>query len=109
MPNLRLLALLFAGLLGALDDVSSASAQSKAAPSEAAPTASPKTAPAENKPPEMPDIIFYVAKGEANACGPSCDEWIAAGRYEVEVGTERIPARVSLRAFYDPAAERVRV
>jgi len=78
MPNLRLLALLFAGLLGALDDVSSASAQSKAAPSEAAPTASPKTAPAENKPPEMPDIIFYVAKGEANACGPSCDEWIAA-------------------------------
>ena len=44
-----------------------------------------------------------------NSGEPLTDEWIEAGRYEVEVATERIPARVSLRAFYDPAAERVRV
>jgi glycine cleavage system aminomethyltransferase T len=36
------------------------------------------------------------------------DEWIGAGRYEVEVATQRIPARVSLRPFYDAAGERVR-
>ena len=35
-------------------------------------------------------------------------EWIAAGRYELEVATERIPARASLRSFYDPASERVK-
>jgi hypothetical protein len=25
-----------------------------------------------------PPIVFYVAKGEPNACGPGCGEWIAA-------------------------------
>jgi glycine cleavage system T protein len=40
---------------------------------------------------------------------PVNDEWVSAGRYEVEVATERIAARVALRAFYDPAGERVRV
>jgi 4-methylaminobutanoate oxidase (formaldehyde-forming) len=36
------------------------------------------------------------------------EEWIAAGRYEVEVAAERIPARVSLRPFYDPSSARVK-
>ena len=35
-------------------------------------------------------------------------EWIAAGHYELEVAMERIPARASLRSFYDPASERVK-
>lgn len=35
-------------------------------------------------------------------------EWIAAGRYELEVAAERLPARVSLQPFYDPASERVK-
>ena len=26
----------------------------------------------------LPPIVFYVAKGEPNACGPGCSEWIAA-------------------------------
>jgi glycine cleavage system aminomethyltransferase T/glycine/D-amino acid oxidase-like deaminating enzyme len=39
---------------------------------------------------------------------PVSAEWIEAGRYEVEVAEERIPARVSLRPFYDPANERVK-
>ena len=39
---------------------------------------------------------------------PVTDAWVAAGRYEVEVAAERVPARVSLRAFYDPSGARVR-
>ena len=37
------------------------------------------------------------------------DQWIGAGQYEVEVAMERIPARISLRPFYDPASLRVKV
>ena len=40
--------------------------------------------------------------------GPVTADWIDAGDYEVEVADERVPARVSLRPFYDPASERVR-
>ena len=28
--------------------------------------------------PPTPPIVFFVAKGEAHACGPGCSEWIAA-------------------------------
>jgi hypothetical protein len=38
----------------------------------------PKAQPAKVKQEERPDIVFYVAKGDANTCGPGCDEWIAA-------------------------------
>ncbi len=48
--------------------------------------------------------LGYVANGGA----PLDEAWIRAGRYEVEVAAERVPARVSLRPFYDPASERVR-
>ncbi|HWX70577.1 MAG TPA: FAD-dependent oxidoreductase [Steroidobacteraceae bacterium] len=48
--------------------------------------------------------LGYLANGGA----PVSPEWIAAGRYEVEVADERIAARVSLRPFYDPASERVK-
>ncbi len=44
----------------------------------------------------------------ANSGAPVSAEWIAAGQYEVEVAAERVPARVSLRPFYDPASERVK-
>jgi hypothetical protein len=37
-----------------------------------------KAEPAKLKPEDVPDIVFYVAKGDANACGRGCDEWIAA-------------------------------
>ncbi|MCY4060841.1 MAG: FAD-dependent oxidoreductase [Chloroflexi bacterium] len=36
-------------------------------------------------------------------------EYIRAGAYEIEVAGERIPARASLKPFYDPKSERVRV
>jgi len=35
-------------------------------------------------------------------------DWVASGHYEIEVAAERVPARVSLRPFYDPAGERVK-
>lgn len=43
-----------------------------------------------------------------NEAGPATPEWVAAGQYEIEVAAERIPADVSLQAFYDPAGTRVR-
>ena len=48
--------------------------------------------------------LGYVANGGE----PVSAEWAASGRYEIEVATERVPARVSLRPFYDPAGERVK-
>jgi glycine cleavage system T protein len=48
--------------------------------------------------------LGYVARREA----PVDAAWIAAGGYEVEIATERVPARVQTRAFYDPGSERVR-
>jgi 4-methylaminobutanoate oxidase (formaldehyde-forming) len=48
--------------------------------------------------------LGYIAhRGE-----PVSNDWIAAGRYEIEVAAERVPARVSLKPFYDPASERVK-
>lgn len=51
-----------------------------------------------------PLALGYLAN-EGEVVSP---EWIAAGHYELEVAAERIPARVSLRSFYDPASERVK-
>ncbi len=48
--------------------------------------------------------LGYVAGGGALVS----EEWIAAGRYEVEVAAERIPARVSVRPFYDASRARVK-
>jgi 4-methylaminobutanoate oxidase (formaldehyde-forming) len=35
--------------------------------------------------------------------------WLEDGSFEIEVATERIPATASLRSFYDPKNERVRI
>jgi 4-methylaminobutanoate oxidase (formaldehyde-forming) len=35
-------------------------------------------------------------------------EYIDSGRFEIEVGGERIPAQASLRALYDPDGARMR-
>ena len=45
------------------------------------------------KPPLPPPIVFFVAKGDANACGPGCSEWIAAE------GTIDMGADARLRAL----------
>jgi 4-methylaminobutanoate oxidase (formaldehyde-forming) len=35
-------------------------------------------------------------------------EWIASGRWEVELAWQRYPAKVQLESFYDPKGERIR-
>ena len=35
-------------------------------------------------------------------------EWVAEGRYELEIAAERYPASASLRPFYDPSGLRIR-
>jgi 4-methylaminobutanoate oxidase (formaldehyde-forming) len=49
--------------------------------------------------------LGYVARPEGVVVTP---EWITSGRYELEIANQRVPAGASLRAFYDPANERVR-
>ena len=48
--------------------------------------------------------LGYVANGGQ----PVSADWIASGHYEIEVAAERVPARVSLRPFYDPENLRLR-
>ncbi len=36
-------------------------------------------------------------------------EFIEAGSYEIEIACERVPARASLRPFYDPKNLRIKV
>jgi 4-methylaminobutanoate oxidase (formaldehyde-forming) len=47
----------------------------------------------------------YVAHPHGGVVTP---EWVGTGRYELEIADVRTPARASLRAFYDPANERIR-
>ncbi len=44
-----------------------------------------------------------------NGSGPVTAEWVAAGRYEIEVAAERLPAEASLQPFHDPQGRRIRV
>ena len=37
------------------------------------------------------------------------DEWILSGRYEIDVEGTRVPAKVHVRAPYDPSGKRVRM
>jgi 4-methylaminobutanoate oxidase (formaldehyde-forming) len=40
--------------------------------------------------------------------GPADQEWITAGRYEIDLAGERFAAAVSLKAPYDPNSLRVK-
>jgi hypothetical protein len=60
-------------------------ATAQRAPSSSAPPATSKPAAPTSKPaaphksaPLPPPIVFFVARGDANACGVGCSEWIAA-------------------------------
>ena len=48
--------------------------------------------------------LGYVSRED----GPVTADWLAAGRYEVEVAMERVPASASLRPPYDPTNSRIR-
>jgi hypothetical protein len=79
MRQLQRLALAFpfaaSGIFAAAISMTIAAAQ-PVQPRVTIPEIMPKTDPA--KVGLEPDIAFYVAKGEANACGDGCDTWIAA-------------------------------
>jgi 4-methylaminobutanoate oxidase (formaldehyde-forming) len=47
----------------------------------------------------------YVADPGGGVVTP---DWVISGRYELEIANERVPARASLRAPYDPANDRIR-
>ncbi len=49
--------------------------------------------------------LGYVTRED----GPVTAAWLAAGRIEVEVALERLPATASLRAPYDPGNARIRM
>ena len=49
-----------------------------------------------------------VGLGYVRADDAITAEWIAGGRFEIDVGGDRIPARASLRAMYDPTGARAR-
>jgi len=70
-----------------------------ALPRTPAPSAAPPAKPAA-KPVAMPPIVFFLAKGDANACGPGCSEWIAAE------GTIDVGADGRLRALLNKLGRR---
>lgn len=49
-----------------------------------------------------------LGMGYVRSDEPITAEWIAAQRFEVEIGWERYAARAQLAPFYDPKAERVK-
>jgi len=49
-----------------------------------------------------------VGLGYVHVAGGVSADYVAAGEFEVDVAGERVPARASLRALYDPAGERPR-
>jgi 4-methylaminobutanoate oxidase (formaldehyde-forming) len=49
-----------------------------------------------------------VALGYLEHAGGVSDEFVRAGRYEIQIDTRRIPARASLAPLYDPKGLRVR-
>ena len=76
-----------------------ASAQRAPAP-VAPPSTSKPGAPATRSAALPPPIAFFVARGDANACGPGCREWIAAE------GTIDPDADDRLRAFLNKLGSR---
>jgi 4-methylaminobutanoate oxidase (formaldehyde-forming) len=50
-----------------------------------------------------------LAMGYLNHPGGVTKDWVDAGTFEIEVALERIPATASIRSFYDPRNERVRL
>ena len=62
--------------------VLAAATGSAAAPADRPGKSAPKSKPQSS--PITTPIVFYAAKGQADACGPGCSEWIAAeGQFDV--------------------------
>ncbi len=70
MPSPRLILFVVAVLVSTVGGIATVLAQSSPEPAKASP-AVVKSAP-------MADIVFYLARGDADACGRGCNEWIVA-------------------------------
>jgi hypothetical protein len=70
MPTFRAFPIVVAVLVCAVAGAANVAAQTLPEPAKAAPAGTAVAA--------MPDIEFYLARGEADACGHGCNEWIAA-------------------------------
>jgi hypothetical protein len=70
MPISRPLSIVVAVLISMVGEVAAVAAQTSPEPAKAAPTGV-KVAP-------TADIAFYLARGDTDACGRGCNEWIAA-------------------------------
>jgi hypothetical protein len=70
MPSPRLILFVVAVLVATVGGIATVLAQSSPEPAKASP-AVVKSAP-------MADIVFYLARGDADACGRGCNEWIVA-------------------------------
>jgi hypothetical protein len=66
MPALRLLPIVLAAFVVTAGEITSVTAET------------PKASPPPVKAAQMPEIAFYLARGDADACGRGCNEWIAA-------------------------------
>ena len=49
-----------------------------------------------------------IGYGYVRDAGGVSRDWLLAGRYELEVATERVPAEIHLAPLYDPKGERLR-
>jgi hypothetical protein len=61
-----------------------------AAPAAAQSNPKAKNDPVAKKDSRPPPLVFYLAKGEDDACGPGCNEWIAAEGYFDAGATQRL-------------------
>jgi hypothetical protein len=75
MRTRRLLPIAVAGIIGTSGGVSVAPAQPTAQPAIVKPAT---VRPIETRPSDPPPMTFFVATGEADACGSGCEAWIAA-------------------------------
>ena len=59
-------------------------------------TATPSEVDKKPSPSTQTPMVFYLAKGKPNSCGPGCSEWIAAEGQIDERSMHRLPALLSL-------------
>src|SRR5260370_9705633 len=75
MRTRRLLRIALAGIIGSSGGVAVAPGQPTAKPAIVNPAI---VKPTETRPSDPPPIAFFVATGDADACGSGCEAWIAA-------------------------------
>src|SRR6266851_4712828 len=90
MRTRRLLPIALAGIIGTSGGVSVAQ-----------PTVKPAIVrPTDTRPSDPPPMTFFVATGEADACGSGCEAWIAAeGKIDIEAAQRlrRLLAKLARR------------